>query len=132
MVHLEATKGGQSDLIDHPLHGRSRHLGRPQGHRLRWCSQVLWFLTLPQEQIWSWISFDVSTATQSGVIPHLYWHRLVLEQDGDLTGIKDLILRHIPNAEQARLFGRELSYILPRNDVERCYDSIILEFAIRA
>jgi ATP-binding cassette subfamily A (ABC1) protein 5 len=33
-----------------------------------------------------------------------------------------MIHRHVPSAEQARLFGRELSYILPREDVDKFSD----------
>ena len=43
----------------------------------------------------------------------------MLESSGDLPGIRRMIQSHIPDAQQNRLFGRELSFVLPRSDVEK-------------
>ena len=42
---------------------------------------------------------------------------MVLKQEAQLSKIADLIATHIPEAKRARLFGKELSYILPRERV---------------
>eukprot|EP00095_Tigriopus_kingsejongensis_P007732 maker-scaffold200_size264178-snap-gene-0.9 protein:Tk07732 transcript:maker-scaffold200_size264178-snap-gene-0.9-mRNA-1 annotation:"atp-binding cassette sub-family a member 5" len=54
--------------------------------------------------------------TKFGVGYHL---TLVLEPNGNLQGIRDLIRQYVPDAEQNRLFGRELAFVLPREDVDR-------------
>jgi hypothetical protein len=44
---------------------------------------------------------------------------MVLKDNARLEGIADLIQGQIPNSKKARLFGREISYILPRDHVDK-------------
>jgi hypothetical protein len=44
---------------------------------------------------------------------------MVLEPDADLPGIRTMIESHVPGAAQNRLFGRELSYVLPRDEIDK-------------
>ena len=48
-----------------------------------------------------------------------FWCRMVLKGDASLDGISNLIKSHIPDAKKARLHGREISYILPREYVSQ-------------
>ena len=45
--------------------------------------------------------------------------RMVLQESASLDGIANLIEGHVPDAKRARLYGRELSYVLPRDHVDR-------------
>ncbi|XP_059079473.1 cholesterol transporter ABCA5-like isoform X1 [Tigriopus californicus] len=51
-----------------------------------------------------------------------YHLTLVLEPSGNISEIRELVKRFMPDAEQNRLFGRELSFILPRDDVDKFPD----------
>lgn len=42
---------------------------------------------------------------------------MVLKPQAELDRIEELIQDHVPEAKRARLFGKELSYILPRENV---------------
>ncbi len=44
---------------------------------------------------------------------------MVLEPNADVAKIRDLVESHVSGAEQNRLFGRELSYVLPRDKIEK-------------
>ena len=44
-------------------------------------------------------------------------YRMVLKTEAELDSIERLIQEHVPEAKKARLFGKELSYILPRENV---------------
>lgn len=44
---------------------------------------------------------------------------MVLKAEAALNEIASMIERHIPTAKKARLFGKELSYILPRDHVDK-------------
>ena len=44
---------------------------------------------------------------------------MVLQESASLDGIANLIEGHVPDAKRARLYGRELSYVLPRDHVDR-------------
>ena len=52
------------------------------------------------------------------VLIFLNFFRMVLKHSADLDGITELIENHIPKAKRARLFGRELNFILPRDEVQ--------------
>ncbi len=50
----------------------------------------------------------------------LVFFRLVLKAEGaKLDEIRGLVRQFVPSAKQARLFGRELSFVLPRDKVDR-------------
>lgn len=74
-----------------------------------------------EKQVWSWLPFDVGWKRKERTKCREYVHvsRLVLEPHGNLQEIRSLITRHVSSAQQARLFGRELSYVLPRDEVDR-------------
>ena len=84
---------------------------------------MLRVVAIPQVQIRSGIPSHVSDFLIVKDSPQLSVRfqslRLVLTNDGDLPGIRDLIRSFVPSAQQARLFGRELSFILPRSDVDK-------------
>lgn len=42
---------------------------------------------------------------------------MVLKPEASLDGIANLIQQHVPDAEKTRLFGRELGFVLPRENV---------------
>jgi hypothetical protein len=44
---------------------------------------------------------------------------MVLEPSANVPAIRDLIESCVPGAEQSRLFGRELSYVLPRDQINK-------------
>ena len=48
-----------------------------------------------------------------------FYYRMVLQESASLDGIANLIEGHVPDAKKARLYGRELSYVLPRDHVDR-------------
>ena len=48
----------------------------------------------------------------------IFIFRMVLKSSANLDGISEFIKSHIPSAKRARLFGREVNFILPRSDVE--------------
>ena len=48
----------------------------------------------------------------------IFFCRMVLKHEANLDGITQMIKTHIPAAKKARLFGREVNFILPREDVE--------------
>ncbi len=43
---------------------------------------------------------------------------MVLEPEAKLPNIRSLIEGQVQGAEESRLFGRELSYVLPRDQIE--------------
>ena len=43
--------------------------------------------------------------------------RLVLKDESNVSRIREKVQDTIPGSEQARLFGKELSFILPRKEV---------------
>ena len=51
-----------------------------------------------------------------------YHMTMVLEPEADLSAIRDLIESHVPGATENRLFGRELSYVLPRSQLDKFPD----------
>ncbi len=44
---------------------------------------------------------------------------MVLKPHGDLEGIHSLVNDHVANAKKARMFGKEISYVLPRDKVSK-------------
>ena len=46
-----------------------------------------------------------------------FYFRMVLKNEARLDGIASMIRGYIPSAKKSRLHGRELSYILPRENV---------------
>lgn len=48
-----------------------------------------------------------------------YHLTLVMKPEGDLSGVTGLVKSHISSAKQSRIFGREVSYVLPRDQVDK-------------
>ena len=48
-----------------------------------------------------------------------YHMTMVLEPEADLSTIRNLIESEVPGARENRLFGRELSYVLPRSQLDK-------------
>ena len=44
---------------------------------------------------------------------------MVLEPEADVPAIRTLIESEVPGARENRLFGRELSYVLPREQLDK-------------
>ena len=84
---------------------------------------MLWVLIVLEESLWAWISPNVSIEHRPSERPHKTnlchcdFLSMVLKQEAQLNKIADLIATHIPEAKRARLFGKELSYVLPRERV---------------
>ena len=51
-----------------------------------------------------------------------YHMTMVLEPEADLSTIRNLIESQVPGARENRLFGRELSYVLPRSQLDKFPD----------
>ena len=51
-----------------------------------------------------------------------YHMTMVLEPQADLSTIRNLIESEVPGARENRLFGRELSYVLPRSQLDKFPD----------
>lgn len=107
--------------VDNPLYGWSGPAGRPEGHHQQGKTALFGFLPVFKEQIWSRLSFDVKADhfyTIFSFLKLLWYHRFVLNENfHDTEAIRQLVSSYIPEAQVSRHFGRELSYVLPREQV---------------